>query len=515
MKRIENTFRNIIWGTVNKFIILFLPFVMRTMIIKILGVEYVGLGSLFTSLLQVLNLAELGIGAAITFSLYKPIAEKDEKMICALMNLYKKVYRIIGIIVLVIGLIILPFLPNLIKGEVPNNINIYYLYMIYLINTVLTYWLFAYKTILLTVNQRSDIISNISSVLYILQYMYQIIVIAIWKNYYLYIIITPIITILNNLIGAYMANKKYPNYICKGVLPKDKEKDIRKRVYGLILQKICATTRNSLDSIFISSFIGLSMVAVYNNYYMIMDAIVGFLAIITSSMTASVGNSIAVENIEKNYNDMNKMNFIYMWIAGWATICLACLYQPFMQIWLGKQYMFSYITVVLFCIYFYSLKMGDIISTYSQGAGLWWEGKYRAAVEAILNIILNYILGKKYGVNGVIAGTLISLLTINFGYGSTIIFKYYFKGKEVLEYFKFHAMYASVTIFIAIVTYMLCGLMPDRGIGYLIIKGIICLIIPNILYVLLYRKTKYYLEAKEFFKNILKKIPKLDKMIKV
>ena len=508
MSRTKNTFRNILWGTANKLIILLLPFIMRTIMIKILGSQYVGLGSLFTSILQVLNLAELGIGSAITFSLYKPIAENDEDTICALMNLYKKVYRIIGIIVLSIGLIILPFLSNLINGEIPNDINIYYLYLIYLLNTVLTYFLFAYKTILLTVNQRNDIISNISSILYIFQYIYQITIIVVLKNYYLYIIVTPFITILNNLIGAFIATKKYPNYICKGKLSKEKQKDIQKRVYGLVLQRLCATTRNSLDSIFISSFIGLSMVAIYNNYYMIMDAIIGLLGIITASMTASVGNSIAIEKVEKNYNDMNKMNFIYMWIAGWCTICLACLYQPFIKIWLGQDYMFNYITVILFCLYFYALKMGDILSTYSQGAGLWWEGKYRAIVETVLNIFLNYVLGKNFGVNGIIAGTLISLLIVNFGYGSTIIFKYYFKEQRVIEYFKLHFKYFSITAIIAIFTYLICELLPMEGVIYFIIRGIVCIVIPNILYIICYRKTKYYSESKTFLYNIINSFKK-------
>lgn len=505
MSRKSNTIRNIKFGMINKIIMLFFPFIMRTIIITKLGGEYAGLNSLFTSILQVLNLAELGIGSAITFSLYKPLAEKQTDIVCSIMNLYKKIYRIIGLIILIVGLILLPFLSFFIKGSVPNNINIYILYCIYLFNTVLTYFLYSYKIILLEANQRNDIISNINTVLYIIQFIYQIIVIFCFKNYYLYIIIMPFITIANNLIGAIYSKKLFPEYYCKGIVDDDRKKDIKKRVYGLMIQKVCATTRNSLDSIFVSSFLGLSLVAMYNNYFMVSNAVVGLLSVFVLSMTASVGNSIAIETKKKNFEDMNKINFIYMWISGLCTICLLCLYQPFMKFWLGEEYLFNFSTVILFCIYFYSLKMGDVLSIYLQGAGLWWEGKYRALVESFLNLILNFILGKKFGVNGIILGTLISLLLINFIYGSTIIFKHYFTDEKVINYYLKHLLYMLITLIISIVTYYITTFIQLSGLLNLIIIAIICLVVPNILYYIFYRKYYLFDISKEFCLGIIKK----------
>ncbi len=506
MSRTQNAIRNIFTGVFNKIIILLFPFVIRTVIIKKLGTEYLGLSSLFTSILQVLNLTELGFSSAIVFSLYKPIAEKDDNRICSIMNFYKRIYRIIGFIILVMGLIVLPFLPNFIKGSYPSDINLYILYLIYLFNTVITYYLFAYKSALLNAMQRNDIINNVNSITVIIQYILQIIILYCTKNYYIYMIINILMNITNNLITAYITKKKYPQYICKGEISKEDKKSIKKRVCGLMIQKICATTRNSLDSIFLSMFLGLNIVAIYNNYYTIMFAVTGVLTIITSSITSSIGNSIAVESVEKNYSDMKKFDFVYMWISGWSTVCLLCMFQPFMELWMGNENMLSFSSVILMCIYFYVLKLGDIRSAYYGAAGLWYEGRYRAVVETILNILLNYLLGKLFGVNGIILATIISILLINFGYATTIIFKHYFKNISIFNYFRAHLLYGVVTLISCVATYSLCKIINISLVMQLFIRAAICIIVPNCIYYICYINNKEFKQAREFIKNrILKK----------
>lgn len=508
MSRTKNASRNIIFGLINKIIVLVFPFIIRTAIIKTLGSEYLGLNSLFTSILQVLNLAELGFSSAIVYSMYKPIAEKNTKAICALMNLYKRIYRIIGIIIIAIGLILVPFLNCFIKGSYPSNINVYILYLIYLFNTGITYFLFAYKSALLTAHQRSDITSNVQTFTYILQYGLQIFILVKLKNYYLFVSIQIITTVLNNILVALITNKRYPEYMCSGKIEEKEKKDIKKRVTGLMINKICQTTRNSLDSICISSFLGLNIVAIYSNYYSIIHAIIGFMNIISTSIIAGIGNSIVTESEEKNYSDMRKLNFIYMWLSGWCTICLICLFQPFMELWMGEKYMFSYKIVILLCIYFYSLKMGDIRAAYSDAKGLWYENRYRAIAESIANIVLNILLVKFLGISGIILGTLISLLIINFGFGSQILFKNYFINQKISDYFKEHGLYASVTLIICITTYFICSFIKLNGIFEIIVKLTICCIVPNIMYIAIYSKTKIFKESIRIFKKlpILKKI---------
>ena len=466
LERAKNTKRNMIFGFVNKVICMLFPFIIRTIIIRIIGKEYLGLDSLFTSILQVLNLAELGFSSAVVYSMYKPIAEEDDELLCQILNYYKKVYFVIGLVIFFVGIAILPFLTKFIKGGYPQNINIYVLYSLYLINTVVSYTLFAYRGSLLDAYQRFDVVSNISTLSKIMCYGIQIVLLLKTKNYYLYVVALVISTIFNNILTRHYTKKLFPNIEGRGVLKEEIKKDILVKIKGLMISKLCDTSRNAFDSIFVSSFIGLAQTAIYNNYFMIMNAVIMLLSIISRSIIGGVGNSIAVESSEKNYSDLRKLNFGYMWIAGWCAICMMCLYQPFTELVFGKDMLFPVSTVVMFCIYFYVLKMGDIRSV--------------------------YFLGNYFGVRGIVLATLVSLFFINFIWGSNLIFKYYFKTICSKEYYAQHLLYASVTFINAFFTYKVCLALAFSGVIGFFIKGIICLILPNILFLLVYCKTPIF-----------------------
>lgn len=501
--RTKNTSRNIVWGIVNKIITLLFPFLIRTVILKILGSEYLGLSSLFTSILQVLNLAELGFSSAVVFSMYKPLAENDKTTVCALMNLYRKVYTIIGVGILSIGLLLIPFLDRLISGSHPEDVQLAILYIIYLVNTTLTYFLFAYKKSILVAAQRNDIVNNIASFVHILMYFFQIVVLIFTKNYYYYAILLPIFTIVDNLIANYIANKLFPQFKCYGELSSEIKKDIKKRIAGIMFGKICATTRNSFDSLFISMFVGLQAVAIYGNYYYIISGVQGLLVTITVAMKASVGNSIATESVEKNHNDMMNFTFIYMWIAGWASVCILCLIQPFMTMWVGIKLMFSDGIAVAFVVYFYALAIGDIRNIYVEATGIWWEQRYRAILEAIANLVLNAILVQYFGVFGVIVATLISLIVFNVIYGSEIIYKYYFKNQRVSSYYMHHLFYAVITGVVCVVSYVICSFITVNGVVGFVIKLCICCIIPNIMYFVCYCRMKEFSAMLIYLKRII------------
>lgn len=503
LERKKNTIRNSFWGLISKIINIIAPFVLRTIMIQVLGFEYLGLSSLFTSILQVLNMAELGFSSAIAYSLYKPIAENDNKTICAIIHLFKKVYFIIGTIIFVIGIALIPFLKYFIHGNVPSEINIYILYLLYLFNTGISYYLFAYKSAILSAMQREDIISRVYSFVILIQYIIQISVLITIKNYYIYYIFVPFFTIVNNIVIAAISSKRYPQYIPRGDISRELLEDIKKKVSGLVVSKICGTTRNTFDSIIISSFLGLSIVGIYSNYYYILSNIAAVLTIVVTSMRAGIGNSIVMESKKKNYNDFIKFTFIYEWISGWCSICLLCLYQPFMILWVGKKYLFSFNIVVLFCLYFFWLTMADMINVYSGAVGLWYENRNRTLVEAIANLILNVLLGYKFGVVGIMSATLITIVLFNFGWQALILFKNYFSSVEINTYFKICLKYNFFTIINGAITLFVCIKLPVSGMLSLIFRGLTCLILPNILYLLFYKKSTEFQSAKVFVKGCL------------
>lgn len=510
MKKSRTTYAkmNIIAGILNKLIVLGLPFILRTIILYNLGEKYLGLDSLFTSILQMLNLAELGFSTAVVFCMYKPIAEDDTDSICALLNLYRKVYRIIGFFVLLVGLSLMPFLKYLIKDKVPNNLDIRILFLFFLVNTILGYLLYAYKSSILIASQRNDIVNYINSAVIIVQSIIQATVIFVFHNYYLYLAMMPIFTIFNNLLIAYVTKRKYPHYICRGKLSSDIAKELKYKISGLMISKLCVTSRNSLDSIIVSAFVtnGLTQVAIYGNYYYIMGAVHSILSIITKSISATVGNSIVLESKEKNYKDMMKFVFLYSWIAGICTNCLLNLYQPFMKIWVKNDALiFPTEIVILFVIYFFALTLGDVRTIYMTGAGLWWEGRYRSIAEVICNLVLNIVWGKLYGVKGVVWATIFSIVIINFGYGSHILFKYYFKNKKTKNYFALQLYTCFVVTLSCLISWNVCKFVTIGGFGGLLLRALISLIISNIVYLILYCRLPVFSEAMQFSKRLIKK----------
>lgn len=510
LDRTKNAIRNMICGIVNRVVLLVFPFILRTILIKVLGIEYAGLNGLFVSILEVLNLSELGLSSAIVYCMYKPIACGDNDSICALLKLFRKMYFVIGMVVLGIGIAIMPFLKYFIKDSYPADVNLYILYVIYLTNSCVSYFFMGYRSALLSAHQRLDITQNISTLVKGAMYIVQIIVLILYKNYYVYVIMLPIFTVIINLLTAYETRKVFPQYVCLGEVSQDIKNDLKEKLSGLMITKLCAVTRNSFDSIFISAFIGLTMSAIYSNYYFIMNALVSILGIVVTAVLAGVGNSIQTETVEQNYNDLKRFNFMYLWISGVCVVCLFCLYQPFMCLWIGEDYLLPLSSVALFCTYFFLLKMGDMQSVYYNAAGLWWYYRKCTIIEALLNLGLNFILGKLWGLNGIIAGTLISLFLVNFLYAERLVFKYYFKNGRTWEFYFLQIKYASVTALTCFIVYKICGwagLILDikYSIDTLVLRGIICFLATNLLFFFFYGRSKEFQSTRGW---ILKKLEK-------
>lgn len=485
MERTKNASRNIFFGGIYKALSLLIPFFLRTILIRTLGVEYIGLGSLFTSILQVLNLAELGISSAIVYSMYGAIATGDETQICQLMNLYKKIYRIVGLVILAAGCAVAPFLRFFISGTVPNGINIYVLYFVYLANTCLTYFLFAYKNCLFTAHQRSDVTSKVGIVIALSTNILQGILLVAFKNYYLYVIVLPLMTIINNIIISITANKVYPNYIAKGNVPGELKSDIRKKMSSLFLYKIGSIVLTSVDTIVISSFLGLTALGKYNNYYYIITALFGFLDVYYSSLTAGIGNSIKLETKEKNKKDFDRLFLMQGWIVSWCSVCLFCLYQPFMRIWVGEDLMFPFAVTVCMTVLFFVWKIMDVVNMFKNAAGIWEYDKWRPLVASIVNLVLNILLVNVVGIYGIIISTIVSIVLIIFPWSTFVLFRNYFNNgnykKDFLKYIFKVFLYAVIAFIATLSTYSICNLIPEGNIGYFLLRMVICLIFPNIM----------------------------------
>lgn len=497
----KNATRNVFWGIIEKIFALILPFAVKTIIIKVLGVEYLGINSLFASILTVLSLSNLGFDTAIVFSMYKPIAENDDKTVCALLNTYKKIYRIVGIIILACGACVIPFLPNLIKGSYPSNVNIYILYLITLFDTVLGYFLFAYKGSLFRAYQRNDVTSKRGVFLNLISNAAQIVLLLTFRNYYAYVMVAPVICITTNLINAYLAKKMFPNITPEGKISVDMKKDITKRVAGLVSFKIYSVVFSSVDTIVISAFLGLKQLAVYNSYYYIQTTINNFVAIFTNSIVAGIGHKMKTNSIEDNYTDFKGLVFINGWISGWSAVCLICLYQPFMKLWLGENMIFGIDTVILLVLLFLLPRLSVMSAVYRESAGLWWEDKFRLWIATAVNLATNIFLVRHIGLNGVIISTLICTIFINIPWGTYVLFKKYFK-RSMKEYLQQLLFYLIITTVVAIITYIVCGIFSDNGFLNFIVKGIICIIMPNTLYFLAYKNLPEY----KFFKDVIRRV---------
>ncbi|MCI8344421.1 MAG: oligosaccharide flippase family protein [Clostridia bacterium] len=503
--RSENYIKSTLWGLICRVILILLPFMVRTIIIYTIGIEYVGLNSLFSTILQVLSLAELGVGSALTYSMYKPIAEKDREKLCAILNMYKKIYRTIGIIILVVGICIMPFIPKLINGDIPENINIYILYSIYLLNTVSSYILFAYRSSLLNANQRNDIINKINLFITIFCNIIQIIILLTLKNYYLYVIFMPITTVVNNLITACISKKMYPEIICKGVVDEDVKKSIKKQVISLMWHKVGNTIIFSFDTIVISYFLGIRVLGIYNNYFYIYNAIASLFSTFYGAITPGIGNSIILENKQKNYADYKDFCVINIVLTGFCASCLLCLYQSFINIWQGPELMLENTIPILLVVLFVVWHSRRMLHTYKDACGLWEIDKYKPITEAIFNLVTNIILVKLIGLKGIVISTILSMLIVGIPWENFVFIKKYF-NEQLTKYYTFtffNVLKIAITI---IISYIICSLIPNIGVLYFILKILVCIIVTSIILILLFYKEKAFVRIKEIIRGRLKNV---------
>lgn len=506
--RIKNSINNIITGLIGQLILTITGFITRTVFIKMLGATYLGVSGLFTNILTVLSFAELGIGQAIIFSLYKPIAENDEKKITSLMQLYSKVYHILFWIVLSLGLAILPFLKYIIK-DIETIPNLRIIYVMYVANSALSY-LFSYRGTFLTACQKNYILNIVSFISNILMSIMQIVFLIIFRNYILYLAIQILFTFLNNVVAYVYSSKKYPFLSKKEKVPlaKDELKKIKENVGALILYKIGTLALNSTDNIIISSFVGVIAVGKYSNYLLLQTSVNGFLSTIFSNLTASIGNMNAIESNDKKLFMFRVINLACFWFYSVCSICLFICMTPFIKIWIGSQYVLPVSVTLIICLNMYIAGMLFVPFNYRQTLGLFVEGRMRPIISAIINIVVSVIFARKWGVAGVLWGTAIARLTTNVWFDPYLVFK---RGLNIspFKYYIDYILKIGIFIFSGVLCTLITLNIEDNNFIDVCVKAVIAFLTVNIINLIIYCRSiefKYlYDVAKGIMKPILKK----------
>lgn len=507
--RTSNSIKNICIGMIGQVFTILLQFLVRSIFIYKLGIEYLGVNGLFVNIISILSLAELGIGNAIIFSLYKPLNSNDDNKIKALMNLYEKSYKIVALIVMMLGIILIPFLQLIIKETPDIKENIIVLYLLFLLNSVFSY-LYAYKRSLIIADQKEYIVTTITNILNFISSIIQIFVIMVFNNFIIYLIVQIIFTLITNICISYKANVMYPMLKDKNKikLDKDEQKRIFKDVNALIIYKIGTLLTVGLDNIIISSFVGVSSVGVYSNYTMLVDKINSILSQMFGSLTGSIGNLNASEDVDKKEFMYKVMLFMAFFLYGISATCFYVGVNSFIELWVGKEYLLDNITLVIIIANFYFIGMNIPTMIFRNTLGLYVQGRYRPIIGAAINIVVSLAFVREYGILGVVLGTLVSRILVLSWYEPLIIYKNSLK-KDVKTYYCKYFCYIAVVICNCIISDKLSYLVITKFqldlVLSLIIKIIISIMVTIITVIILFQKTNEYKYLKSVFKYFFEK----------
>lgn len=490
--RIENSIKNLSAAWISQLILLLIKFANRTFFVIFLGAEYLGVNGLFSNILSMLSLADLGVGSAIVYSLYKPIADDNRNQIVALMQLFKKVYICVGIFILIVGCSLTPFLGFFIK-EMPKNIgNLNLIYVLFVVNSGITYF-YSYKGSFIIANQKNYIVTINHIIFATICTILQILILFFTKNFILYLCIQIMVTGLENYNISRKANKLYPFLKSKEKISllRSTKSEIVKNTSAMIFHKLGTIVIFSTDNLVLSKIVGLVSVGIYSNYSLIIASVENIVSQIFNSLTASVGNLRVTSTTDKQKNVFDSLNFINFWIYAICSTCLLNLINPFIEIWLGKQYLFDSWVILILILNFYLTGMRKSVITFKDAFGLFWENRYMPIFESIINIVFSIFLAKVYGVIGVFIGTTISTLFTSMWIEPFILYNYGFKIKTK-TYFIRYLKYFVTTVFISFITLFLCSFFDQSSLGAFVIRLIISVVISNMIIFVFFRKTNEY-----------------------
>lgn len=503
--RFESSVLNLLTGILYRVVIMATAFVVRTVFLKCLNTDYLGVNGLYSNILSMLSLAELGFGTAMVYSMYRPLAVKDYEKLRQLMQLYKKVYIIIGWVILSLGVLIIPFLDSFIKDQ-PDVDGLTLYYVLFLLNTVFSYWFFAYQNAILNADQKAYIISKYHTIFNMIKSLLQIVVLVCFREYFVYLLIQILSTIAQNVCIALKVRKIYPKLSQKSktALPKKEVKRIYTDVKALMISRVAHVVLNSTDNIIISALIGVKWVGLLSNFYIITEAVTGILTQFTSAVTASLGNYFVKEDRKSGYALFKRIEFMNFWLYGFSFVALSSLMNPFVELWLGETYRLDAGIVIALSVNFLVAGFMNTLWTFRSTLGLFTQGKYRPLIVAALNILFSIVLGHRFAVTGVLIATAISRACVNLWYDPWILHKHGFKESVksfYISYVKriivligivFAMNMVSKTVFIGEVTILSFAIMV-----------LLTVLIPNGIFLLVFHRTEEFHSLYEMMRNKL------------
>lgn len=504
--RTEYSILNIVTGLGGYAVNTILGLVCRMVFTRTLSADYLGISGLFTNILTMLSLAELGIGSAIVYALYKPLATNNREKVASLVKFYGKCYQTIGIVVGVIGVAIMPFLDLLIKQQPAIKESLYLIYGIYLFNTASSYF-FSYRSSLIMAAQQNYIVTGVNYLITISQSVLQMIWLFVTHEYIGYLIIQAIGTLVYNITISYIAKQKFPYIAAKNIKPLEKEEksSLIKNVRALVIWKLSGLLVNSTDNIIITYFSGLSAVGLSSNYTLLSGTLNSLLNQIFNGITASVGNLNAVESKEKKMAMFYSINLANFWMFGWASIGIFVISTDIVQLLFGENYILPLNIPFVIALNFYMVGMQNAVWTFKNTLGLFRPGRYLLILTAIINLVCSICLGKMWGLFGILFATSISRALTNTWYDPYAVFKYGFK-ESVLTYYMKYTFYAMILVITGAICYGICALIDFSVWINVILKFTVCCIIPNFIFLICFYRTSEFEYFKNLFIRLMKKI---------
>lgn len=487
--RVEKSLKNLYMGVVSKIVIISMSFLDRTLFIKFLGEGLLGVNGLFSNILLILSLADLGMASVMSYSYYEPLANNDKKKLVALTTFYKRIYNILAVVITILGICIIPFLKYIIKLEEPIE-NLPLIYIFFLANTVISY-LYVYKSTVLIADQNGYIASKLQIRLDTLRNIFQFIALIITKNILVYLFVRMVFTFAYNYILCKKTEKLYPYVNDKEELDSETKHNIFVTIKSGFIYKLSAILLNGTDNILISAIVGTVWVGYIANYDTVITSIMAFVYIIFSSVTASIGNLGVTDTSKKKLEVFNTLLFLGFWLARVIVPCFLFLMSDLLRIWIGERFILpTSVFVAKLLVVYMSCCLNPMFS-FRDALGLYKKTKYSIFAASLINVVLSIVLGATFGVTGILLASSIAMILTYVWYEPVILYKEYFNSSSIdyfIKQFK-NIVFLLITIFI-------CNLIVPKivvdSFMMLFIKAFVCFGLTNVIgLVLTYRTDEF------------------------